>query len=224
MPVWNKHDYFKIILNWISGILHVSVNVAPVSSSQICVYLNSGRILLWTALRRWLNLGRRAEKPQPFSVEAQFRMKREEESQTEQGAFGIHSGFLCVDCIAKYQRSERKLRCSCRAAAATALRYFIFHRNRKFTAQTERSRLRFGSSKALIQGYLILCNKSALYVFVFFEAALFGKAKRDSGSLKNWLDLRLQAKDLLPFGFPGWFLSQMLVRRDSKWHRKSMTL
>ena len=78
MPVWNKHDYFKIILNWISGILHVSVNVAPVSSSQICVYLNSGRILLWTALRRWLNLGRRAEKPQPFlwKLSSEWRERR----------------------------------------------------------------------------------------------------------------------------------------------------
>lgn len=34
--------------------------------------------------------------------------KREEKRIKEQEAFGIHSGFLCVDCIAKYQSSERK--------------------------------------------------------------------------------------------------------------------
>lgn len=54
------------------------------------------------------------------------REKEKEKRRTEQEAFGIHSGFLCVDCIAKFQRAERKLR---------ALRYLFFHRNIKFTAQ-----------------------------------------------------------------------------------------
>ncbi len=40
--------------------------------------------------------------------------------------------------------------------------------------ETERSKLRFGSSKALIQQYLILCNKSALYVFVEVDKISLG--------------------------------------------------
>lgn len=48
-----------------------------------------------------------------------------EKSQTEQEAFGIFSEFLCVDCIAKHQRAERKLRRWSRAVVA-ALRYLFF--------------------------------------------------------------------------------------------------
>lgn len=56
-------------------------------------------------------------KTQMFYVETQLK-KRErkeegivtEKNQTEQEAFGIYSEFLCVDCIAKHQRAERKLR------------------------------------------------------------------------------------------------------------------
>lgn len=72
-------------------------------------------------------------------METQLRKEKEkgeERSRTEQEAFGINSGCLCVDCIAKLQRAERKLRRLSRATtAAAALRYFLFHRNRKFTAQ-----------------------------------------------------------------------------------------
>lgn len=105
-------------MNYISGI---SVNIAAISSFQIRLDLmqRSGP--------------QRAEKPDLSCGNAAQRKrerKREgvvkEKSQTEQKAFGIHSGCLCVDCIAKYQRAERKLR---------ALRYLYFTGIERFTAQ-----------------------------------------------------------------------------------------
>lgn len=58
--------------------------------------------------------------------------------------------------------------------SGTGAEVFLFLQEYKVYSTTERSRLRFGSSKALIHGYLILCNKSAICIFVF-EVAPFGK-------------------------------------------------
>lgn len=76
-----------------------------------------------------------------------------------------------------------------------------------------RARLCFGSRKALNQSYLILCNKSALFVF---KASWFGKAKcqwtqnrRKNTFCKSLFCCHLASPtDFYP----------MLVRRGVKWY------
>lgn len=126
--------------------------------------------------------------------------KREDRSRTEQEAFGINSGFLCVDCIAKLQRAERKLRRMSRPTTAVALRYFLFHRNRKFTAQQR------GLDFALVQArhsskVISYFATKALSTSVFLKRPGLEKQSR---SLKYRCDFRrLVPLVPLPFDFPG---------------------
>lgn len=82
------------------------------------------------------------------------------------------------------QSTDEKLRRS-RPAAPRYFVYFPFFpllSRRSVHGTTERFRLRFGSSKALIQGYLILCNKSVSLRLCFRGAAPPGFWKSKSAT------------------------------------------
>lgn len=106
--------------------------------------------------------------------------------------------FLCVDCIAKYQRRNSEV--------------FLFHRIIKFTAQPR------GLDFALVQArhsskVITYFATKALSTYLFFWRILVWKSKaqqQETVKLSRNRPVRTRTNHLSPFGFPGWFLSQML--------------
>lgn len=98
---------------------------------------------------------------------------------------------------------------------------YFFHRNIKFTAQQR------GLDFALVQA-----RHSSKVISYFatkaLSTSLFSKRpglEKQSATAGVWKltqpsTLTRTSHEFVPppFGFPGWFLSQMLVRREAKWH------